>query len=151
VATELDSRGFKRKQVVAGQIPIRYVDPEQDAKAVQAIAREAARILAPGEEIIFIAAENRTAMSVKRDSVVITTTRIIAIRPGPLARVAFHDYPWHDVLDVCMKEGMLSTEIVIETSTGQQQVGWVASEQAKRLYEIARQIERDWRERRRIT
>jgi hypothetical protein len=122
---------------VKGQIPIRYVDPEQDTLALQRIAQLAARILAPGEEIVFIAAENTAAMSVKRDSVVITTNRIIAFRPGALGRETFHDYRWQDVLDVGMEEGMLSTEIVIETPTGKRQVGWIAREQAKRLHEIA--------------
>ena len=64
------------------QIPIRYIDPEQDAYALQSIALEAARILAPGEEILFIAAENTAAKAVKRDAVAVTTNRIIVYRPG---------------------------------------------------------------------
>ena len=136
---------------MTGQVPIRYVDPEQDAQALQRIALEAARILNPGEEIVFIVAENTAAMSIKRDSVVITTTRIIAIRPGASGRVSFHDYLWQDVLDVGVEEGMLSAEIVIETPAGKQQVGWIARHQAKHLCEMARQIEREWRERRQIT
>ena len=47
---------------MTAQIQIRYLDPEQDAAALQTIAREAARIMVPGEEILCIAAENRTSV-----------------------------------------------------------------------------------------
>ena len=135
---------------MTGQIPIRHIDPEQDARALQRIAREAAWILAPDEEVLFIAAEDTASMSVKRDSIVITTSRIIAFRPTALGRVNFHDYPWQDVLDIDIEAGVLSTALVIETAAGKQQVGWIPSEPAERLRAIARQAEREWRERRRI-
>ena len=135
---------------MTGQIPIRYVDPEQDARALQRIAHEAAWILAPGEEILFIAAEDTAATSVKRDSVVITTCRIIAFRPSEVGRVSFRDYPWQDILDVGMAEGMLSTEIVIDTPAGKRQVGWITRESAGRLCDVARQMAREWRERHRV-
>src|SRR4051794_21598123 len=81
-----------------------------------------------------------------RDSVVVTTNRIIGFSPGVLGRVSFSDYMWQDVLDVSMKQGMLSTEIVIETAAGKHQVGAIDKQQAKRLYGIAQQLEQEWRE-----
>jgi hypothetical protein len=135
---------------VTAPIQIRYVDPEQDAAALQTIAREAARIMIPGEEILCIAAEDATAMSIKRDSVVVTTNRIIGFSPGVPGRVRFRDHLWQDVLDLSMNEGMLSTQIVIETDAGRREVGWIAKEQAKRVYGLARQMQREWREKRRI-
>jgi hypothetical protein len=133
---------------VTAQIPIRYVDPEQDASALQAIAREAARIMVSGEEILYIAAENATAMSIKRDSVVVTTNRIIGFSPGVPGRISFRDHLLQDVLDVSMNEGILSTQIVIETEAGAREVGWLPKEQATRVYRLARQMEREWREKR---
>jgi uncharacterized protein (DUF58 family) len=135
---------------VPAQIPIRYVDPEQDAAALQAIAREAARIMVSGEEILYIAAENATALSIKRDSVVVTTNRIIGFSPGVPGRVSFRGHLWQDVLDVSMNEGILSTQIVIETEAGAREVGWIPKEQATQVYGLARQMERGWREKRRM-
>jgi Bacterial PH domain len=135
---------------VTAQIQIRYLDPEQDAVALQTIAREAARIMVPGEEILCIAAENRTSMSIKRDSVVVTTRRIIGISPGLPGRVSFRSHLWPDVLDVSMNEGILSSQIVVETYAGAREVGWIPKEQANLLYGIARRMERDWREKRHI-
>jgi hypothetical protein len=135
---------------VTAQIQIRYLDPEQDAAALQTIAREAARIMVPGEEILYIAAENRTSMSIKRDSVVVTTRRIVGFRPGLAGRVSFRSHLWQDVLDVSMNEGILSSQIVVETHAGAREVGWIPKEQANLLYGIARRTERDWREKRHI-
>jgi len=135
---------------VTAQIQIRYLDPEQDAAALQTIAREAARIMVPGEEILCIAAENRTSVSIKRDSVVVTTRRIIGISPGLPGRVSFRSHLWQDVLDVSMNEGILSSQIVVETHAGAREVGWIPREQANLLYGIARRMERDWREKRHI-
>jgi hypothetical protein len=133
---------------VTAQIQIRYVDPEQDAAALQVIAREAARILIPTEEILFIAAEDGTAMSIKRDSVVVTTNRIIGFSPGVPGRVSFRDHLWKDVLDVSLNEGVLSTQIVVETEAGAREVGWIPKVQAQRVYGLARRMEREWREKR---
>ena len=135
---------------MTAQIQIRYLDPEQDAAALQTIAREAAGIMVPGEEILCIAAENRTSMSIKRDSVVVTTRRIIGFSPGLPGRVSFRSHLWQDVLDVSMNEGILSSQIVVETHAGAREVGWIPREQANLLYGIARRMERDWREKRHI-
>ena len=130
-------------------IPTRPIDPAQDLPAVEAISRTVAPMLAPGEEILFIVAEDTAAMAVKRDSVVITTDRIIAFRPSETGPASFHDHPWQDVLDIRMEEGMLSTEMVIDTPAGVQHVGWIPMNQADRLYAIARRMEQESRQRRR--
>jgi hypothetical protein len=109
-----------------------------------------AKILTPTEEILYIATQNATALSIRKDSVVVTTNRIIGFSPGVLGRVSFNDFQWQDVLDVSMKQGMLSTEIVISTAAGQHEVGAIDKEQAKRLYGIAQQLEQEWREKRRV-
>jgi hypothetical protein len=131
-------------------IPIKYIEPDQDVEALQKVAREVAKILTSNEEILFVATQNVTAMSIRKDSVVVTTNRIIGFSPGVLGRVSFRDYQWQDVLDVSMRQGMLSTEITIETAAGRQEVGSIDKEQAKRLYGIAQQMEQEWREKRRV-
>lgn len=131
-------------------IPIKFVEPGQDNEALQKVAHEVAKILTANEEILYIALQNMTAMTIKKDAVVVTSNRIIGFNPGVLGRVSFHDYQWRDVLDVSMKQGMLSTEIMVETSGGRQVVGSIDKEQAKRLYGIAQQLEQEWREKRRV-
>lgn len=129
---------------------IRHVEADQDKGTLQKVAQEVSKILTPNEEILYIATQNATALSIRKDAVVVTTNRIIGFSPGVLGRVSFHDYLWQDVLDVSMKQGMLSTEIVIETAAGKREVGAIDKEQAKRLYGLAQQLEQEWREKRRV-
>lgn len=135
---------------MSGPIPIRYVEPGQDSEALQRVAREVVKILTPTEEILYIAMQNATALSIRKDSVVATNNRIIGFSPGVLGRVSFNDFLWQDVVDVSMRQGMLSTEIVISTAAGKHDVGAIDKEQAKRLYGIAQQMEQEWREKRRV-
>ena len=131
-------------------IPIRHIEPEQDTEALQKVAREVAKILTPNEEILYIALQNVTALSIRKDAVVLTNNRVIMFSPGIMGRVTFKDYLWQDVINVTMKQGMLSTQLVVETSAGKEETGAVDKEQAKRLYGFAQQLEQEWREKRRI-
>lgn len=134
-----------------GTIPIRDADPGQDQAALQAVAREVATILTPSEEILFIALQNRTAISLKRDSVVATSNRLVNYRPSVLGRRDFADFPWEDVKDVRLKDGMLSSEVHVELIDGRAEVaGNLDKGQARRFYGIAQAKEQEWREKRRI-
>jgi len=134
-----------------GSIPIKFTDPQQESATLQKIASEVTAILTPNEEIIYLALQNPTAMTIKKDAVVVTSNRIILYKPGVLGRISFVDFQWRDVVSVKMNQGMLSTEITVENTSGQaQRVGNLEKEQAKRLYGIAQQFEQEWRERRRV-
>lgn len=61
-------------------MPIRYVEPGQDTQRLQKVARDVGRILTPNEEILDIALQNSTALSIKNDSVAITANRIIWVQ-----------------------------------------------------------------------
>lgn len=132
-------------------IPIRYSDPEQEGPALQAVARDVMKVLTPTEEILYIALQGATAMTLKKDAVVITSNRIVLYSPGMLGRMNMLDFQWQDVSDVSMKQGMLSSEFSVETTTGRtERLGKIDKEQAKRAYGLAQQLEQEWREKRRV-
>jgi hypothetical protein len=135
---------------MSGHIPIRLVEPDQDPATLQRVAREVSKILTPNEQILYIAVQNVTALSVRKDAVVVTNNRIVGFSPGVLGRVSFKDYLWQDVYDVSMKQGVLSTQVSVKTPAGVFAIGAIDKEQAKRLYGIAQQLETEWREKRRI-
>ena len=130
---------------------IRETDPSQSTETLTKIASEVARILTPNEELLYIALQNATALSIKKDCVVATTNRLIAYRPSLLGRVDFTDFLWQDVANARIKQGMLSTEFSAETTDGRSVVvGGLDKDQAKRLYGICQQMEQEWREKRRV-
>ena len=130
---------------------IRETDPSQSTETLKKIAAEVARILTPNEEILYIALQNATAMSIKKDSVVATSNRVIIYQPSLLGRVDFTDFLWQDVANARIRQGMLSTEFSAETTDGRKAiVGGLDKDQAKRLYGICQQMEQEWREKRRV-
>jgi len=133
------------------QVPIRHTDPGQESEALQKVAAEVTKILTPNEEILYIALQSKVALSLKRDSVVATSNRVICYKPGILGRAIFEDFLWQDVKDARITQGYLSTEFTVETVQGQSAlVGGLDKDQAKRLYGICQQMEQEWREKRRI-
>ena len=133
-----------------GSIPIRHTDPSQERDTLQQVAAEVSGILTPGEEILYIALQNRTAGAGKLDSVIATSKRLIFYRAKMLGRFEFADFPWHDVQDVHINPGMLATDFVMQSIDGRSEtLGGPDKEQAKRLYSITQQLEEEWREKRR--
>jgi hypothetical protein len=132
-------------------VPIRYTDPSQETEALQQVAADVSKVLTPNEEILYIALQNITALSIRKDSVVATTNRVIFYKPAVLGRVVFEDFLWQDVKETKISQGFLSTDFSYETVKGQRGVlGGLDKDQAKRLYGICQQMEQEWREKRRV-
>jgi hypothetical protein len=133
------------------EMPVEHVDPDQDAAAIQQVAQEIGRILTPNEQILYIALQGMTTLSLKKDSAVATTNRLILYRPAMLGRVDFTDYLWEDVDNVTLKDGMLSSELSVESSRkGNDVATGLDKNQARRLYAVCQQKEQEWREKRRV-
>jgi hypothetical protein len=133
------------------EMPIEQVDPDQDSAAIQQVAREIAKILTANEQVLYIALQGKTTLSVKKDSAVATTNRLILYRPAILGRVDFTDYLWEDIENVTLKDGMLSSELIVESSRkGNDFSAGLDKGQARRLYAVCQQKEQEWREKRRV-
>lgn len=132
-------------------LPIQRIDSDQDRGQLAKIASDVQSILTPGEDILYVVLQNATSLSPKKDAVVATNNRIILYRPGILGRISFDDFQWQDVKNVHLKQGMLSTEVEVQSTEGRvEKAGGLSKEQAKRLYAISQQMEQEWREKRRV-
>lgn len=134
-----------------GDLPIQHTDPDQDPATLTRVVNDVRTILTPNEQILYIALQNKTALTLKKDSVVATNNRIIIYRPSLFGRVQFSDYLWEDVRDVKISEGMLAADVHLELIDGQRdELGGLDKTQVRRLYAIAQQKEQEWREKRRV-
>lgn len=130
--------------------PVEQIDADQNREQLARITGEIATILTPNETILYVALQNITALSLKKDSAVATNNRLIIYRPSVLGRVNFADYLWEDVRNVTIKDGMLSAELHVELRSGKSDsVGGLDKSQIRRLYGIAQQKELEWREKHR--
>lgn len=132
-------------------VPIVHMDPGQDSAALRRVAGDVATILTPNEQILFVVLQNRTAITLKKDSAVATSNRLLLYRPSVFGGRNFSDYLWEDVKNVELKDGMFSSELHVELMDGRTDVlGGLDKGQARRFYGIAQQKEQEWREKRRI-
>jgi hypothetical protein len=147
------ARSIQEEDRVAAEddTQILNLDPTQMTDLVQNLARDVAKILTPNEEILYIAAQNATALSIRQDCAVATTNRMILYRRDVLGRVSFTNYQWQDVKLSTIKQGVLSSEFQIETIDGHtDSLGNLDKDQAKRLYSYCQQMDQEWREKRRV-
>lgn len=123
----------------------------EESRERRRVAQEVATILTPNEDILYIAVQNITALSPRKDSAVATTNRLIVYRPHIIGGTDFTDLLWEDVKNVTIKEGILSTELVVEMRDGRlETLGSLDKVQARRLYSACQQKELEWREKRRV-
>jgi hypothetical protein len=127
------------------------MDESQQSSGVRGVAAEVQKILTPNESLLYVAVQNIAAMTLTPDAAVATSNRLILFRPALLGRVTFEDVPWQDVRNARIAQGVLSTDLTVETVDGRTlQMKELDKEQAKRLYAVAQQMEQEWREKRRV-
>ena len=132
-------------------VPIKYSDQSQESEAIQKIAGDISEVLSPNEEILYVAVQNKMAISPKKDAVAVTSNRIILYRPAILGRFNFADFQWQDVKNVQIKQGFAASDFTVETVDGRKDtVSTLDKDQARRAYSLAQQYELEWREKRRV-
>lgn len=133
----------------ANAVTIQSSDSSQQRPEVQKVAQDLADILTDGEQILYIALQGMKA-GIRKDAVVATDRRVIFYRPALMGRFNFTDHLWHDVKDAKLNQGMMSSELRVQTTKGGTTLmGNLDKDQARKVYGICQRYEEEWRERRR--
>ena len=129
----------------------KFLNEDQDPKAIEKISGKLNALLMNGEEIEYIAVQKRPAVNLSPDAVALTNKRIIFCRPKNLGlSMEFQDYIWKDIHDCHMKEGMLGAEFSMRTVKGVvNKIDYLPKIQARKLYTVAQEQEEKQREYRR--
>ncbi len=129
----------------------KYLNEDQDPKAVEKIAGKLNALLMKGEEVEYIAVQKKPAVNLSPDCVALTNKRVIFCRPKALGlSMDFQDYVWKDIYDCHMKEGILGAEFSIKTVRGViNKIDYLPKAQARKLYTVAQEQEERQREYRR--
>jgi hypothetical protein len=99
----------------------KFLNEEQDPKAIEKIASKLTDILMKNEEIGYIAVQKKPALTVLPDSIVMTNKRIIICQPKNLGlSMNFIDYTWDDIEGTFVKENILGSEFSFSTKTDMQ-------------------------------
>src|SRR5687768_17573349 len=121
----------------------RFLNEDQDPKAVEKIISKLSGLLMNGEELDYVAVQKKPAVNLSPDAIALTNKRILFFRPKNLGfSMEFEDYLWKDVRDCHLKEGILGAEFSVRTTNGREsKIDYLPKSQARRLYKSAQEQE----------
>lgn len=122
----------------------KYLNEEQDPKAVEKILHKVRGLLTNGETIEYIAVQKKT-INLSPDCIALTNKRIIFCRPKALGlSMDFQDYLWKDIANCHLKEGIMGATFSIQTvRRGYNMMDYLPKAQARKLYQYSQEREED--------
>ena len=119
----------------------KFLNEEQDPKAIEKITSKLNDLLMKGEEIGYIAVQKKPAITVFPDSIVLTNKRIIICQPKNLGlSMDFTDYTWDNVAAAFVKENILGSEFSFNTNTDLSiSIDYIPKIQARKIYTYAKE------------
>jgi hypothetical protein len=119
----------------------KFLNEEQDPKAVEKITSKLHDLLMKNEEIGYIGVQKKPAITVFPDSIVVTNKRIIICKPKNLGlSMDFTDYNWDDIASTFVKENILGSEFTFATKTELTiSIDYIPKVQARKLYTFAKE------------
>ncbi len=130
----------------------KFLNDEQDPKAIEKVYKRLADLLTTGEEIIYIAVQKKPLVNLLPDCIALTNKRILFFTPANLGlSIKFIDFVWKDVVDVYTKEEIIGAIFSIKTTNGAEMgVDYLPKVQARKLYQYAQERKESEREARRL-
>ncbi len=118
----------------------KFLNEEQDPKAIEKITAKLNDLLMKGEEVGYIGVQKKP-VTVFPDSLVVTNKRIILCKPKNLGlSMDFTDYTWDDVESVFVKENILGSEFSFTTKTDLAiSIDYIPKIQARKLYTFSKE------------
>ena len=119
----------------------KFLNEEQDPKAIEKITSKLNDLLMKNEEIGYIAVQKKPAITVFPDSIVVTNKRIIICQPKNMGlSVNFTDFTWDEVEGTFMKENILGSEFSFSTKTQiQVSIDYIPKTQARKISTFAKE------------
>lgn len=129
----------------------KFLNEDQDPKAVEKIVEKVKGLLIIDESIEYIAVQRKPAINLSPDCIALTNKRVIFCRPKNLGfSMEFEDFLWKDVGDTHIKEGILGAEFSVKTISGNQVIlDYLPKSQARKLYQFSQGKEEEMNEFRR--
>src|ERR1700748_3454679 len=130
----------------------KFLNDEQDPKAVEKVYTRLNDLLNHGEEVLYIAVQKKPLVNLLPDCIAITNKRILFFSPANLGlSIKFVDFVWKDVVDVFTKEEIIGAIFSVKTTNGAEMgVYDLPKVQARKLYQYAQERKESEREARRL-
>jgi hypothetical protein len=129
----------------------KFLNDQQDPKAVEKVYNRLTDLLTTGEEIVYIATQKKPLVNILSDCVALTNKRVLFFTPANLGlSIKFIDFVWKDIVDVSIQEEIIGAVFIVKT-TNQAEMGvdYLPKVQARKLYQYAQERKEEERELRR--
>ncbi|MBB1192623.1 hypothetical protein DNC80_02940 [Flavobacterium sp. SOK18b] len=119
----------------------KFLNEDQDPKAIEKIAAKLSDLLMKNEEVGYIAVQKKPAITVLPDSIVLTNKRIIICQPKNLGlSMNFIDYTWDEIEGTFVKENILGSEFSFTTRTNMEvSIDYIPKIQARKIFTYAKE------------
>lgn len=119
----------------------KFLNEEQDPKAIEKITSKLNDLLMKNEEIGYIAVQKKPAITVLPDSIVVTNKRIIICQPKNLGiTMSFTDFTWDQIEGTFVKENILGSEFSFTTKTDiNVSIDYIPKIQARKIFTFAKE------------
>lgn len=119
----------------------KFLNEEQDPKAIEKIAAKIDDVLMRDEEVRYIGVQKKPGINVLPDSIVLTNNRIIICKPKNLGlSMEFTDYSWDDISASFVKENILGSEFSFLTKTDiSVSIDYLPKTQARKINTFAKE------------
>ena len=119
----------------------KFLNEEQDPKAIEKITSKLNDLLMKNEEIGYIGVKKKPALTVFPESIVLTNKRIIICKPKNFGlSMDFTDYTWDEIVGTFVKENILGSEFSFSTKTDiQVSIDYIPKIQARKIYTFAKE------------
>jgi hypothetical protein len=119
----------------------KFLNEEQDPKAIEKITSKLNDLMMKNEEIGYIGVQKKPAITVFPDSIVLTNKRIIICQPRNLGlSMDFIDYTWDQIEATFVKENILGSEFSFSTKTDMTvSIDYIPKIQARKISTYAKE------------
>jgi hypothetical protein len=130
----------------------KFLNDQQDPKAVEKVYTRLVDLLTTGEEIIYIATQKKPLVNLLPDCVALTNKRVLFFTPANLGlSIKFVDFVWKDIVDVFSKEEIIGAVFSIRSTNGAEMgIDYLPKIQGRKLYQYAQERKEAEREARRL-
>jgi len=114
----------------------------QPPDVVTKVAEKVREILIEGEELTYVAIQQKPVVNWMPDCIALTDKRFIFYRPKVFGRVDFEDYIWRELHDANLSENIIGSTFTVMTAAGKKlSMDYLPKSQARAIYRIAQAFE----------
>jgi hypothetical protein len=117
----------------------RFLNDEQDPKAVEKVLGKLNDMLSSNEELIYLAVQKKPAVNLLPDCIAVSNKRIFYCEPANFGiTMNFKDISWKSIKEVSFKEELFGSKFICVPQQGENIVTeYIPKLQARKLYQAA--------------